>query len=144
MAEDSETIAKLATGLQRFTLPDEFNWIKIFERVAGRAKDNFGQQARDGLAGEFEDRRQYVKAAAAWRRAIKEYGQGQKAFRQARLDQIVGNWGQFESHGVQPAGVKPTVDFRFRNGKKVRFEALSVKVEQLLEDMQEHMIASVS
>ena len=64
--KDSETIAKLATGLQRFTLPDEFNWIKIFERVAGRGKDNFGQQARDGLAGEFEDRRQYVKAAAAW------------------------------------------------------------------------------
>ena len=64
---DDETIARLATGIKRFKVPDEFNWIKIYERVAGRGKSTWGEQARDALANEFEDRRQYVKAAAAWK-----------------------------------------------------------------------------
>src|SRR6202043_3719107 len=34
--KDNETIARLATGLQRFEIPDEFNWIKIYERIVGR------------------------------------------------------------------------------------------------------------
>ncbi|MGH7170387.1 MAG: alpha-2-macroglobulin, partial [Gemmataceae bacterium] len=74
--KDDETIAKLATGLRRFTLPDEFNWIKIGERVVHRGKSNSGEQARDLLAGEYEDRRQYVKSAEAWKKAIAEYGAG--------------------------------------------------------------------
>src|SRR5262249_23681707 len=35
---DDETIARLATGVKRFTLPDEFNFIKVYERIAGRGK----------------------------------------------------------------------------------------------------------
>ncbi len=101
--KDDETIAKLATGIKRFTLPDEFNWIKIDERVAGRGKSQPGEQARDLLAQEYEDRRQYVKAAEAWKKAIEEYGAGHDEFRQKRLDQIVGNWGRFEP-GADAAG----------------------------------------
>src|SRR5262249_20264199 len=59
---EEETIARLATGIKRFKLPDEFNWIKIYQRVAARGKSNHGEQARDTLAHVFEDRRQYVKA----------------------------------------------------------------------------------
>ena len=66
----------------------------------------------------FEDRRQYVQAADAWKQAIEEYGPGQNNYRQQRLDQIVGNWGRFEPVTTQPAGKKATVDFRFRNGKQ--------------------------
>src|SRR5262249_25822399 len=35
---DDETIARLANGIKRFKLPDEFNYIKIYQRVAARAK----------------------------------------------------------------------------------------------------------
>ena len=83
------------------------------------------------LAGEYEDRRQYVKAAAAWRKAIGEYGAGVNNHRQNRLDQIVTNWGRFEGGATQPAGKNAVVDFRFRNGKKVVFEAHAIKVDQL-------------
>src|SRR5262249_29996369 len=104
--KDTETIARLATGIKRFSVPDEFNWIKIYERVAGRAKRTFGEQARNDLAPEYEDRRQYVKAAAAWKKAIAEYGPGTDDFRSKKLSQLVGNWGRFENTQQAPAGSK--------------------------------------
>src|SRR5262249_31167245 len=36
--KDNETIAHLATGIKRFQVPDEFNWIAIYERIIGRGK----------------------------------------------------------------------------------------------------------
>ncbi|MBL8796167.1 MAG: alpha-2-macroglobulin [Planctomycetia bacterium] len=134
---DGETIAKLANGIKRFNVPDEFNWIKIYERVAQRGKTSFGEQARDAIAQEYEDRRQYVKAAEAWKQAIKDYGAG--ANRQQRLDQIVGNWGRFEQGQMQPGGKPALVDFRFRNATKVSFEATAIKVPQLLDDVKEYL-----
>jgi uncharacterized protein YfaS (alpha-2-macroglobulin family) len=134
--KDTETVAKLASGLKRFDVPDEFNWIKIYQRIAARGKSRFGEMARDALAYEYEDRRQYVKAAAVWRKAIAEYGAGFEKERQRQLDQIVGNWGRFEDGAVQPAGKKAVVPLRFRNGKKVHFEAHAVNVDALLADAQ--------
>jgi uncharacterized protein YfaS (alpha-2-macroglobulin family) len=137
--KDEETIARLATGIKRFTLPDEFNWIKIAQRVAGRGKSTPGEQARDLLAHEFADRRQYVKAAEEWKKAIEEYGPGNQAHRQKQLDQIVSNWGRFEVGQPQPAGKKAVVDFRFRNGTKVSFEATAIKVGKLLDDVKAYL-----
>ena len=50
------------------------------------------------------------------------------------LQMNVGNWGMFESVMSQPAGQGATVDFRFRNGKKVKFDARAIKVDLLLAD----------
>ncbi|HKI36969.1 MAG TPA: MG2 domain-containing protein [Gemmataceae bacterium] len=136
---DDETIARLATGTKRFKVPDEFNWIKIYERVIGRGKSSFGEQARDALSNEFEDRRQYVKSGDAWQKAIDEYGPGERDWRKQRRQQIVGNWGRFEPGEVQPAGSKATVDFRFRNGKKVAFEARPIDVAKLLDDVKAYL-----
>jgi uncharacterized protein YfaS (alpha-2-macroglobulin family) len=139
---EDETIARLASGIKRFKLPDEFNWIKIYQRVAGRGKSIYGEQSRDALANIFENRRQYVKAAAAWKKAIEEYGKGKDDVRQHRLDQIVGNWGRFEPLQVQSAGEKATVDFRFRNGEKVTFEAFAINVPKLLDDSKAYLKAN--
>jgi uncharacterized protein YfaS (alpha-2-macroglobulin family) len=136
---DDETIAKLATGIKRFKLPDEFNWIKIYERIVGRGKSDFGDAARTALAQEYENRRQYVKAAEAWKKAIAEYGQGDQAWRQKRLDQILGKWGRFEASQTQPAGKNATVDFRFRNGERVTFEAFTINVPKLLADVKNYL-----
>ncbi len=141
LAED-ETIARLASGIKRFTLPAEFNFLKIYQQIAGRGKSNFGEQARDTLSQIFEDRRQYVKAATAWKTAIGEYGPGQNNYRQARLDQIVGNWGRFENVQTQTAGRGATVEFRFRNAKQVSFEAREINVEKLLTDVKAYLKSS--
>jgi len=136
---DDETIARLANGIKRFKLPDEFNWFKIYLRVAGRAKSPSGEHARDMMAQIYEDRRQYVKAAVAWKLAIDEYGRGQNNWRQQRLDQLVGSWGRFEPAAMQAPGKNATVDFRFRNGSKVSFEAHAIKVSKLLDDVKAYL-----
>ncbi|GIW81119.1 MAG: alpha-2-macroglobulin [Gemmatales bacterium] len=137
--KDTETIARLANGIKRFELPDEFNFIKIYERIANRGKSSYGEQARDQLASIYENRRQYDKAAAVWKKAIEEYGPGADSYRQKRLDQIVGNWGRFEYMASQPAGKPVVVDFRFRNGEHVTFEAHEIKVPLLLEDVKQYL-----
>jgi len=116
---EDETIARLATGIKRFKLPDEFNYIRIFKEL----NENYR------LGQIFQNRRQYPKAAEYWKLA------GQPQF----VDQIVGNWGQFESVMTQPAGQGATVEFRFRNGRKVHFTAREVDVRKLLDDVKAYL-----
>ncbi len=135
---DDETIAKLASGIKRFKLPDEFNYIRVLREVAAGA-DESAAEAVDRLARIFENRRQYPKAAGLWRDAIKRFTQGVHDYRQKALDQIVGDWGEFEPVLTQPAGQGATVEFRFRNAAKVEFTAQEVDVATLLGDVKEYL-----
>lgn len=134
---DEETIAKLATGVRRFKLPDEHNPLKLFQQVFERAKDDHGRAAGDLVAQTYEDRRQYVKAATAWKAALAKFGN--EDHRQQRLDQIVGNWGRFENLQMLPAGKGATIDLRFRNGSQVALEAQAIRVDKLLEDVKTYL-----
>ena len=136
---EDETLAKLATGIKRFKFPDEFNFIRVFQRVADNPKSGCGEDALNALASIFENRRQYDKAAAMWTRSVKEYGPGQNDYKRKRVEQIIGNWGQFEQVGTQPAGKGATVEYRFRNGSKVDFEAQEIDVPTLLRDVKEYL-----
>jgi uncharacterized protein YfaS (alpha-2-macroglobulin family) len=138
LSED-ETIARLATGIKRFKLPDEFNYIKIYQKIADEPKTGHGDTALESLAQIFQNRRQYPKAADYWRRVIKEYGPGTNNQRQLKLDQILKNWGRFEGSVTQPAGLGASLEFRYRNGKQVHFEAHAVKVEKLLDDVKAYI-----
>ena len=137
---EDETIARLATGIKRFKLPEEFNYLKIFRDLADRKA--YGDKPIDTLAGIFENRRQYPKAAGIWEQAIKDFGEGDKQWRRHRLNQIVGNWGQFEPVTTSAAGQGATVDFRFRNGKKVKFEAWEINEKKLLDDVKAYLKAA--
>ena len=136
--KDDETIAKLATGIKRFMLPDEFNALKIYAEVA-KEQGAQAEQAGDQLARCYENRRQYPKAASVWQEQIKKFGPGNNDWRNAQLKQIVGAWGQFEFTSALPAGKGATVDFKFRNGKKVKFEARPIKVDELLNDVKAYL-----
>ncbi len=133
---NDETIAKLATGVTRFELPDEHNFIKIYKRLADEFRD---AGSRERLAQIYENRRQYKEAAQQWRTCIKDHGPGYKNNRQKRLEQIVDNWGKFENTMTQPAGKGATIDFRFRNGDKVHFTARRIDVEALLKDIKKYL-----
>jgi len=124
---ENETLAKLATGIRRFELPDDQNPIKLFQQV----------DASKSLAELFENRHQYPRTAEYWQQAIKK-GQN-KQYAQKRLAQIVNNWGRFESVMAQPAGRGATVDFRFRNGKRVEFTAQRIDIAKLLADMKAYL-----
>ena len=137
---EDETIARLATGIKRFQLPDEFNYIKIYQYLALRAGKPYKVQALIALAGIFENRRQYPKAADTWRQAIPlaDNDQEKQGYR-ARLEQIVGDWGRFEPVLTQPAGRGATIDFRFRNARSVEFTAQEIRVEKVLDDVKGYL-----
>jgi len=133
---ENETIARLATGVKRFELPDEFNFIKVYQKIADEPQTGYADNALAQLAQIFENRRQYPKAADYWRRVI-ELNSAEHYKR--RLSQIVDNWGQFEPVMSQPAGKGATVEFRFRNGNMIELTAHEIKIEQLLEDVKAYL-----
>ena len=142
--KEDETIARLATGVKRFTLPDEFNFVKIWQEIAADPKAHSAENACVQLAQTFENRRQYPKAAHYWQRCLKEHGRNNEHSRkhwQERLDQIVKDWGRFEPVTTQPAGKGATVDYRFRNGDEVEFVAKEIDVAKLLDDVKAHIKA---
>ncbi|MBM4355551.1 MAG: alpha-2-macroglobulin, partial [Deltaproteobacteria bacterium] len=116
---DNETIARLASGVKRFKLPADADFIAIYKEL----------EAWDVLATIWENRHQYDKAAEAWK----------KSAYPERVEQILGNWGQFENTGVHPAGKAPSVGYRFRNGSKVEFQAVEVDVKKLLDDVRDYI-----
>ncbi len=71
---EDETIARLATGIKRFKLPDEQNFIKLYQQVVEDVADAERRlrvcSAIRSLAEIFQDRRQYPRAAEYWRMAI--------------------------------------------------------------------------
>ena len=52
---EDETIARLATGIKRFKLPDEFNYIKIYQQVADEPKGQLAADALDHLARDLRE-----------------------------------------------------------------------------------------
>jgi alpha-2-macroglobulin len=143
---ENETIARLATGIKRFDLPDEFNFIKIYKQIAEESKNEYGKiEALEQLGQIFENRRQYPKAADYWKRLLKDFPSADKNRRQGwsnHVEQIVGNWGRFEPVASQPAGKGATVEFRFRNGTAVEFTAHEIKVDKLLDDIKAFLKSS--
>jgi len=136
---EDETIARLADGIRRLALPAEFNFIRIFRTIARDADRDHAAAALDRLAQIFENRRQYPKAAETWREAIDRFGAGNNNYRKDRLRQIVDNWGRFEPLSTQPARAGATVEYRYRNGRRVEFEAERIRLDKLLEDVQEYL-----
>jgi uncharacterized protein YfaS (alpha-2-macroglobulin family) len=137
--KENETIAKLATGIKRFDLPDDYNYLEIWQKIVAEPKTGNAEEAANALAGEFENRRQYPRAAEWWKKSIAEFGPGSNNWKEPRLNQIVGNWGMFEGIGPQPAGEGASLEFRFRNAKAVKFTAQVVKVEELLADLKAYL-----
>jgi uncharacterized protein YfaS (alpha-2-macroglobulin family) len=137
--KDDETIARLASGIKRFTLPDEFNPIKILQTIADDRRTGQGEEALSALAMIFENRRQLDRAAGIWKRSRQEYGDGKDGWKPKRVDQILGAWGQFETLRSLPAGPGAHLEFRFRNGRRVHFESREVLASKLLDDVKRYI-----
>ena len=137
--DEDETICRLASGVKRIGLPDEFNHVKIYQQVADDPKTGRGEESVNKLAQICENRRQYPKGAEYWRRSIKEYGPSHNNHKANRVAQITDPWGRFENAMSQPAGKGATIEFRFRNGRQANFSAQKVKVAQLLDDVKAYL-----
>ena len=139
---DDETIARLATGVKRFKLPDEFNPIKIYQAIAGDPETGHGEEALDAPGDDLRKSPPVRPRGRIPERSRELYGDRDDSWKKQRLNQILGNWGEFETPGPQPAGRGATVDFRFRNGRRVHFEAHEVLFGKLLKDVKEYISSS--
>ena len=132
---DTESLAKLAIGIKRFNLPEEFNYIKLFTEIVKSPDKGYVADAARTLAQIYENRRQYDQAVDYWK-IYQSYNQSEA---QRHLDQIIENWGVFEPVGVQPAGRIPTVEYRFRNGMLVNLKAYRIRIKPLIEDVKAYI-----
>ena len=136
--KDNETIGRLANGVKRFELPDEFNYIKIFQEIGEAAPQPEGEMALNTLAGIYADRQQYDRSVDYWKRSIAKFGDPHSGKKQ-QIEQILGNWVLFDPSQTAPAGTEPRLSFLFRNGKKVSFTAHEVNVQKLLDDVKAYI-----
>ena len=139
MLSEEETIARLATGVHRFELPDEFNFVKNYREIAENPQTGYGEQALGALAEIFTNRYQFSKVADYWKQSIEAYGDDKDKRKQRTLDQIVGNWGRFEATMTHPAGRGATVAYSFRNGHRVCFKAHEIHIKKLLGDVKAYI-----
>ncbi|MCC8165008.1 MAG: alpha-2-macroglobulin [Planctomycetes bacterium] len=132
---DDETIAKLATGLKRFTMPDEFNFIRRLQAVRENGDESERARAIAVLAGIYENRQQYGRAADLWRELTAYPATHGVPDAEAALRRIVDNNGLLETGPVAPAGKTTTLSYLFRNGTAVHFRARRLDEKKLLNDI---------
>lgn len=140
--DDTETIARLATGVTRLTLPDEFNHIRILQAIVAR-NDKSKRQAMDTLVSVRMNRHQYPRAAALLTEILAEASDdNDRKNIQTRIDQIIGNWARIESSATQPAGTGASFELRFRNGNRVTFQAREINIDRLLTDVRDYLTSA--
>ena len=138
---DKETIAQLATGVKRFEMDDEFNFIKHFRRILNEAGHVYRESAASQIGSIYTNRRQFTRAADHWREMITKFNVPARHYFRTNLDQIVGNYGMFEHINGQSI-TDPKLGFRFRNATGVSFTAQPINVEKLLADVKAYLKSS--
>lgn len=130
--KDDETIAKLADGIHRFTLPDEFNPILLFQELA-KGSDNFAESAAWELVQISLNRRQYPQAAEQLESYLKRFNVRDQWKRQL-LDHIRQPRAAFDPVAAQTAGEPAKLSLLFRNADQIALTARRVDVEKILLD----------
>lgn len=129
---ETETIAKLANGIKRFSLTDEFNPIRVFQSVS-KGEGQFAQAAAWQLIQISLNRRQYPQAAEQLQSYIDRF-EDQNEWRQTLLDSILRPRLTFDAVPTQLAGQPAKLSLLFRNATQVNFTARRVDTEKILLD----------
>lgn len=126
--DDNETIARLATGVKRFELPADLNFLQMFKEAKNV----------DQLSNIYLDRMQYVKAEELLGEAIEAGNTAPHLVE--RYKQIVGNFGALQPFQSQAVGEKVALQYRFRNGSEVSFKAVRVDTAEMLADWKKGVL----
>lgn len=137
--KETETIARLANGVKRFTLREDHQFIPGFRTLMRAGKGNDQEQAGDQLVQVFLNRRQYVRAAETLKEVIGLHGKGNQRHREKLLQQILGNWSSFGTTPTYHAADPVEVPYTFRNAKEVSLKLSGVKDELVMADIIEYL-----
>lgn len=147
--KDSETIAKIASGVKRFELPEEYDYIALW-----RSARDFGYNSNQwiSVAQEYEKRRQLDKAADEWRsfisvleekiysEQIKSVYQSDLEQAQSALSQIVDPRVSFDAGASQVLGKRADIALRVRNANGAKMTIRKLKVENLLNQLADEKL----
>lgn len=137
--KENETCARLATGPKRFTLPDEFNYLAVYQRLAEKTPGSpFCIRGAHELAAIFKNRHQLTRVVEVLRKAIDFHKNNVKEL-QDELASITGKLGRLENIAMQPAGQGAKIGYVFRNGTKVSFRARRVDFQRLLKETKAYL-----
>ena len=112
---DSETIVKLPTGAKRVELPPEYDYISLWFKIFKLSNRNDWNSHR-GIAREYENRRQFDKAAEVWKEFLERKGLPEIVVKDAKdaLSNIVDPKVVIDSSSFV-SGTKTSLNLRFRN-----------------------------
>ncbi|MBQ5789549.1 MAG: hypothetical protein IIW01_04610, partial [Thermoguttaceae bacterium] len=143
--DDSETIAKLATGVKRFKLPDDENCLVLWREALEHAvSPQMSVDAKLNLlsliAKEYENRRQFDKAADVWRELLDACADNRGSYpnvaREA-LDQILNPWGRFDLAASKINGAETVVSYVARNADAIEFVVREIDATKLLAEFRQ-------
>ncbi len=135
--QDTETIARLASGVKRFTLREDYQFIPAL-RALMRKNDPTSSNAGDELVQIFLNRNQYPKAAETLKEIIERHGPNGSQ-RPNLLKQITGNWSRFEPTTIHYAGEPVAVPYVYRNARETNLKLNKVKDEQIMIDIIDYL-----
>ena len=133
---DDETLVKLATGVKRFQLPDDQNFIQIYKKLSETR-----ETSADSLIQIYLDRRQHEKAVELLESTIERFSDSKSTTsRKKLLQQITGNWGKFEPNNKAfPSGKEASVSYIYRNAKSVTLVAREVDTQLLVDNLWKYL-----
>ena len=132
--KEEDTIAKLANGVKRFTLREDYRYIPRLRELMRSGKGNHQSVAGDLLVRSLMDRNQLVAAAETLEEVIRLHGDSNGS-RPALLKQIRGNWSMFGMTPTYFASAPVEVPMTFRNAKSVKLSLTEVKEAQVMDDI---------
>jgi alpha-2-macroglobulin len=135
--DEEETVAKLANGINRFRLEDEFNPIRQYQLLARSDEKEHAEPALSILFNTFLNRRQYDKAAEVMEESIRRFGDNEHESKKSQLDNIIQPRIAFDPVDTKLAGKPAELSFIFRNAESVEFTAWMVDVEKILADTKQ-------
>jgi alpha-2-macroglobulin len=143
LSED-ETVALLATGPKRITLPPAYRFLTALKDIPepsgtvytggqGGFSGKWWRGYREERLGELMQRRQYEQAAAELRAMLAaEKDIDEMKSLTERISQIEGPWGRFEQQDASPAGTEAKLPLVFRNATQADFTAVKIDVGKLV------------
>ena len=137
LAED-EVLGLVATHLQVYRVPEDESFPRLMRAVQKRYPKSKAADRAGFLLGQFfQSRAQYDQAKAAYQAHVERFEDGlHVSASRAALAQLDAPELAIVEMGVQPAGRPASVNVKFRNLDKVRFEVREVDLAALTRAFQ--------
>ncbi len=119
---DIETVAQLADGVRKRTLPDDQNYIRLYRE----------NEAYHTLASIYIARMQLDNAVKELKLQLKK-SPGDN-FTLARIREITGNYGTFATHSISPQGAEPRLELKFRNASSAIISVRQADAEVVFDE----------